>query len=223
VKPIRREPPSTLHGYETTLNYSRGGSRAGRKTLLYEFSDIIDPRRLPRRMKYLQYYILGLVDGEGCFSVSLKRQGDARFGWVIDPVFHVAQSKENRVILEILKRVFKCGRIIPKPGQEDKVYQYVVDSRRHLAEVIIPFFEKNKPIIKAREFEYFKEIVYGLERKEHKELDGFISLLKKAYEMSGERKHSLEDVLMQVRERVGASETIRRAPPGGGEDMVQHH
>ncbi|MBM4401145.1 MAG: hypothetical protein FJ045_04255, partial [Crenarchaeota archaeon] len=136
--------------------------------MLFEFADLIDPKQLPNRRKYLNYYITGFVDGEGCFSISIKKQDNTRFGWVIDPVFHVTQSKEHSIILEVIKRTLKCGRIIPKPGQEDKVLQYTVDSRRSLAEIIIPFFEKNKPIAKWREFEFFKEIVISLEKGEHK-------------------------------------------------------
>ncbi len=190
--------------------------------MLYEFSDLMDPKKLPRRRKYLHYYIVGFVDGEGCFSVSIKRQDDTRFGWVIDPVFHIAQSKEHGAVLEIIKRVFNCGRIIPKPGQEDAVLQYIVDSRRHLTEAIIPFFNKHKPIVKQRDFEAFKEIVQSLEKGEHRSLKSFIKLLEKAYAMSSDRKYPLDEVISQIKKRVGASETIRRAPPRGGEDMVQH-
>jgi hypothetical protein len=180
--------------------------------MLFEFADLIDPKQLPSRRKYLNYYITGFVDGEGCFSISVKKQDNTRFGWVIDPVFHVTQNKERNIILEILKRTFKCGRIIPKPGQEDKVLQYTVDSRRNLTEKIIPFFERNKPIAKKREFEFFKETVMSLEKGEHRSVVGITKLIKKAYLMSEERKHSLEEVLSQIQQRVDASETIRRAP-----------
>jgi len=171
--------------------------------LLNEFKDLIDPKRLPARRKYLYYYIVGLVDGEGCFSISIKKQDDARFGWVIDPVFHVTQSKEQIVVLEILKRVFGCGRIIPKPGQEDSTFQYVVDARRSLKEKIIPFFKKHKPIIKWREFQYFAEIVERLEKGEHRDPEGFKSLLKKAYDISSDRKYTLEEIVSEVDRRVG--------------------
>ncbi len=180
--------------------------------MLNEFRDLIDPRRLPSRRKYLNYYIVGLVDGEGCFSISIKKQDSARFGWVIDPVFHVTQSAEKRIVLEILKRTFSCGRIIPKPGQEDTTLQYIVDARKSLVEKIIPFFRKHKPIIKWSEFERFAEIVEGLERKEHKSAEGFRRLLEKAYQLSSDRKYSLSDIVSEIERRVGASETIRRAP-----------
>jgi hypothetical protein len=170
--------------------------------MLYEFADLIDPKQLPSRRKYLHYYITGFVDGEGCFSISVKKQDDAKFGWVIDPVFHVTQNKERGIILEILKRTFKCGRIIPKPGQEDKVLQYTVDSRRNLTDVIIPFFEKNKPIAKSRQFVFFKEIIDSLKKGEHRNQAGITNLMKKVYAMSEERKHPLEEVLLQIQQRV---------------------
>ncbi len=180
--------------------------------MLNEFKDIIDPRKLPSRRKYLHYYIVGLVDGEGCFSISVKRQEDTRFGWVVDPVFHVTQSKERRQILEVLREVFKCGRITPKPGQGDSVLQYVVDARKHLAERIVPFFRRHKPIIKWREFEVFAEIVEALERGEHKNVDGLKRLIEKAYEIFSGRKNTIGEVLSEIDRRVSASETIRRAP-----------
>jgi hypothetical protein len=180
--------------------------------MLNEFKDIIDPERLPSRRKYLHYYIVGLVDGEGCFSITVKRQEDAKFGWAVDPVFHVTQGREHREILEILKAVFKCGRIIPKPGLEDMVLQYVVDARRHLAERIVPFFKKYKPIIRWREFEIFAEVVEALEKGEHKNLNGFKKLITRVCEASDEKKRRLNEVLADIERRMGASETIRRAP-----------
>ena len=166
--------------------------------MLNEFKDIIDPKILPKRRKYLHYYILGLVDGEGCFSISIKKQDNTRFGWVIDPVFHVTQSKEHIVVLEILRRVFGCGRIIPKPGQEESTYIFIVDSRRNLAEKIIPFFKKHQLIIKQKEFQRFVEIVEGLQRGEHKTLKGFKKLLEKAYEASSDRKYKLNDIISSI-------------------------
>jgi hypothetical protein len=179
--------------------------------MLNEFKAIIDPKKLPNRRKYLHYYIVGLVDCEGFFSIFVKKQNNAKFGWTIDPVFHVTQGKENRQILEILKAVFKCGRIIPKPGQEDSVLQYIVDARKNLAEKIVPFFKKHKPIVKWKEFEVFAEVVEALEKGEHKNVSGFKKLIMQAYKASGEKKHQLNEVLSEIERRMGASETIRRA------------
>ncbi|MEM1944363.1 MAG: LAGLIDADG family homing endonuclease [Nitrososphaerota archaeon] len=167
---------------------------------------------LPSRRRYLSYYIVGLVDGEGCFSISVKKQDNTRFGWVIDPVFHVSQRKEGLAVLQVLRRFFNCGRIIPKPGQDETMIQYVVDARKHLAEKIIPFFMKHKPIIKWHAFHSFAEIVEALERGEHRSPEGFRKLVEKAYALSQDRKHTLDEILYELRKRVDASETIRWSP-----------
>ena len=180
--------------------------------MTHKSKDIFDMVQLPKRQKYLAYYIVGFTDGEGCFSISLKKQDDTKFGWVVDPVFHITQHKDNRVALEICKRVLGCGRIIPKPGQEDNVLQYVVDNRRHLVEKVIPFFKKHKPIVKREDFQFFYEVVEALHRGDHKEAEKLKGLIKKTYDKAGERKRRLEDILKSIDERVDASETTSRTP-----------
>ena len=150
-----------------------------------------------RRQK-IYSYLLGIIDAEGCFSVSIKKQDTARFGWVIDPVFHVTQHHSARDVLEDLKSAFNAGRIIPKPGQENLLI-FIVDNRRQLAEKVIPFFTRYPLRIKKNDFEIFKEIVEALERKEHGTEDGFKRLVKKARSFKrarkGRYKYSLEDIL----------------------------
>lgn len=169
--------------------------------MLYEFKDLAVTKRLPRRKKELNYYLAGFTDGEGCFSIALKKQADTRFGWVLDPVFHITQNKDKKFILEIFKRTLTCGRIIPKPGQEETL-QFIVDNRRQLAEKIIPFFEKYKLLVKYNDFELFKEIVQALERKEHSNINKFIELVKKAYKMNQngkQRRYDLNSILKELR------------------------
>lgn len=173
-----------------------------------------------KKQKYLAYYLLGLIDGEGCFSVAVKKQEGTRFGWVLDPVFHITQHKSAKAVLELAKEYFHCGRIIPKPGQEDTL-QFIVENRKQIAQKIIPFLNKYKPIIKARDFQLFKEIVEGLERKEHSTLSGFKRLLQIAFSMNmrgKQRRYSLEKVLESL-ER--SSETLRQTPAQAGDDRVQ--
>ena len=163
--------------------------------MLYEFGEL--SKTLPKRRKYLHYYIVGFVDAEGCFSVSIKRQKDTRFGYVVDPVFHVVQSEEGKIILEVMKEILSCGRIERKHGQDE--WQFIVDNRRQLQEKVIPFFKKNKLIVKAKQFESFADIVQRLERREHWKKEGFINLLKKAYAMSRQaRKRTLDEILSEI-------------------------
>lgn len=142
-------------------------------------------------------YLAGFTDGEGCFNVSLKKQKDTRFGWVLDPLFQVTQHKNNREILELFQSMMTCGRIIEKPGQKDLLV-FLVDNRKQLKEKVIPFFERHPLFTKRQDFEKFREIVEGLERKEHRNLEGFKKLLTKAFEMNlggKQRRYKLDEVL----------------------------
>jgi hypothetical protein len=153
-------------------------------------------------------YVLGFVDAEGCFSVSLKKQKTTRFGWVLDPVFHVTQHENSREILELIKNNLKCGRIIEKHGQKETL-QFLVDNRKQLFEKVIPFFDRNKLLVKGNDYLLFKRIVEGLERKEHSKPKPFAELAKLAFQMNmkgKQRRHKLNEVLNDL---VGSSETVR--------------
>ncbi|HLD57510.1 MAG TPA: LAGLIDADG family homing endonuclease [archaeon] len=159
--------------------------------------------KLLRKKRYTRFYILGFVDAEGCFSIAIKKQDDARFGWVLDPIFQVTQHKNSRSVLELIKNELVCGRIIEKSGQPDTLV-YLVDNRRQLAEKIIPFFEKYKLITKNGDFEKFKEVVNCLENKEHKNLEQFKHLVRKVFEMNFEgkqRRYAIDEILHNLKEQ----------------------
>lgn len=155
------------------------------------------------KTKYRNYYLLGFTDAEGCFSISLKREDTARFGWALDPLFQITQHKTNREILEIFQNELNCGRIIEKSGQPDLLL-YLVDNRRQLVEKIIPFFERNRLMAKYNDFDKFKGVVEGLENKLHHKKDTFINLIRKCYEMNLEgkqRRYKLEEVIEDIKKR----------------------
>lgn len=177
---------------------------------LHELRDLENFERLPRKGRELRYYLAGFADGEGSFSVSIKRVPTAKFGWVIDPEFNVYQHKDNEVILKLFQRVLNCGRIHPKADNPD-VLVYTVSNRRHLKEKVIPFFQKYKLLSKKWEdFLRFKEIVEALERKEHTTKEGFERLVKLAMEMNKggkQRKYTLDEVLSGIlRDRTQGAE-----------------
>src|SRR3989304_7304459 len=78
-------------------------------------------------------WVVGFVDGEGCFSVSIHRNPNARStgGWQLHPVFHVYQHERHQVVLEELVSFFGCGRIRSK-GPGSSVQTYAVDSLKDL-------------------------------------------------------------------------------------------
>jgi hypothetical protein len=162
-------------------------------------------------------YVAGFVDGEGCFSVSIRPHPTVRYGgrrWLIGPVFQVYQHQDNAGILEAIRLFFGCGRVVPK-GPRSSVLTYSVYRRSDLESVIIPFFERN-PLVSRKhdDFLKFKEVVRLMQLKEHQTACGFRRIVEMAFSMNQhgkQRRYRLEDVLAEP------SETVRRAlPPTGG-------
>ena len=154
-------------------------------------------------------WIVGFVDGEGCFSVSVHRSAmmHRHGGWQLQPVFHVYQHQDHRDVLERLIPVFGCGSVRPK-GPNSMVWTFAVDGLRNLEKAVLPFFEQHPPIIKRQDFACFAEIVRSMRRKEHLSSNGFERLVRLAYGMNAngkQRSRTLEQVL------VGSSETAREA------------
>jgi hypothetical protein len=154
-------------------------------------------------------WVVGFVDGEGCFSVSVHRNANSKStgGWQLHPVFHVYQHERYRAVLEALRDVFGCGRLRPK-GPNSAVWTFAVDGVVALEQHVIPFFERHPLIVKRSDFDNFAQIVRAMRRKEHLTSDGFERLLRLAYAMNfagKQRSRSIESIL------AGSSETARWA------------
>jgi LAGLIDADG endonuclease len=155
-------------------------------------------------------WVVGFVDGEGCFSVSVHRNANARStgGWQLHPVFHVYQHERYRAVLEALIHTFGCGRLRPK-GPNSKVWSYAVDGLVALEDHVVPFFERYPLVVKADDFRRFAAIVRSMRRKEHLEPVGFERLVRIAYSMNAngkQRSRTIDEIL------AGSSETARQAP-----------
>ena len=154
------------------------------------------------------HYVLGFVDGEGCFCVAIKKQKSAKVRWVLDPIFHVTQHSRQKELMDNIQKFFGCGKVIVKYGQKDTL-QYTVQSRKELIKTIIPFFKKNKLIVKRKDFNIFAKVVESLDQHKHGNIKDFKKLLTKVYHMNGEgkfRRYKLEDIMKSL----GSSETIRQ-------------
>jgi hypothetical protein len=157
------------------------------------------------------HYLLGIVDGEGCFCISVKKQNSSKMKWVLDPIFHITQHSQHKEILYHFQKLLGCGIVIKKYGQKDTM-QYLIQSRRELVDKLIPFFKKYKLIIKRKDFEIFAEVVDALDKHYHGNVLNFKKILPKVFLMNrgGKyRKYTLNEILNSL----GSSETIRQTQP----------
>ena len=150
-----------------------------------------------------KWFLAGLIEGEGSVCVSIKSHPTARFGFYVDPEFFIYQIRDYRSLLDLAKRVFGTGRIRPKPGNE-RVLVYSIESRRSLAEKVLPFLERYM-VHSARRVVYkrFCSIVRAMERKEHHSRNGMIRIVEMAYALNPAakgkgRKRPLQKVIDRI-------------------------
>ena len=144
-------------------------------------------------------YLAGFIDGEGCFSVSIHPNPNAKFGWLIDPDFTINQHKQSLEFLKSIQKFLGCGKIYEKSPHKSNVLTFTVYSRRTIFEKIIPFLDKH-PLISNKRNDYYKfrEIVIRMQKKEHHTIEGFHNIVKIAFSMNAQgkqRKYKLEKVL----------------------------
>lgn len=150
-----------------------------------------------------RWFLAGFIEGEGSLCVSIKEHPTARFGFIVDPEFFLYQHKSGVACLELAKKVFGTGRIVPKAGSEG-VLVYAITSRQSIAERVIPFYE-HYMVFSAKQhiFRRFREIVEAIGRGEHRTPEGLARIVEKAYAMNPdgkgkERKRTLEAVVERI-------------------------
>jgi LAGLIDADG endonuclease len=154
-------------------------------------------------------YLAGFIDGEGCFSVSIHPNPNAKFGWLIDPDFTINQHRQSRELLESIRRFFGCGKIYEKSPNKSNVLTFTVYGRKMIFDKVIPFLDAH-PVISNKRHDYakFRDIILRMTTKEHHTLEGFQNIVRIAFSMNAQgrqRKYKLEEVL------ASSSETARQA------------
>lgn len=128
-------------------------------------------------VKLHHMWIVGFVDGEGCFRASIIRNPKLRFGFQIQPEFTVTQDKRDVDLLYKLKSVFKCGIVNKGKGKKDvtgNTYKFRVRKNEDLCAKILPFFEKHSLKTKKKvEFLRFRQLCNLLQNKTHFTEQGF--------------------------------------------------
>ena len=115
-------------------------------------------------------WIVGFVDGEGCFYVGVNPNKEMTTGHQVLPEFTVVQHKRDIQVLHALKKFFGCGVVRTNHGDR---MAFRVRSLKHLEELIIPFFEKHDLKTKKRQdFISFRKILIMMNRGEHLTLEG---------------------------------------------------
>lgn len=131
-------------------------------------------------------YIIGLVDGEGSFTVYVRNPSEVSptRRVKVEPKFYLKLIEKDKKILYQLKNFFGCGSVYfqkdTRPNHQN-CYRYEVYNRNDLKSVIIPFFRKNmlKFPSKKKDFKIFCKMFTMIDKNEHLKESG----LKKLYSL----------------------------------------
>ena len=156
------------------------------------------------RQDYYLGWVVGFVDGEGCFSVGVFRNRILKNGWQVFPEFVVTQGEKSLFALEELQKFFGCGKIFINKrydNHREPLFRYCVRSAKDLREKIIPFFMKY-PLrtAKRNDFTRFVKIVHLMGRKIHLTHAGMFKIAKMIEQMNRKKPSQYLE----------SSETIRR-------------
>ena len=115
-------------------------------------------------------WIVGFVDGEGCFFVGINSHQSLKMRVQVLPEFTVVQHEQDIQLLHGLKSYFGCGVVGKNHGDR---MAYRVRGHNNLLNVILPFFERHKLKSKRRiAFERFRTVVLMMARGDHLTAEG---------------------------------------------------
>ena len=127
-------------------------------------------------------WVVGFVDGEGCFHVSINPHAEMSLGYQVLPEFTVVQHERDIQILHALKAYFGCGVVRKNHGDR---MAYRVRGKEHLLEKIVPFFMKHPLKTKKNvEFLKFRDVLLLMEKNAHLTADGVERIRAIAAEMN---------------------------------------
>ena len=135
-------------------------------------------------------WIVGVVDGEGCFTVSFFKHPKSRLRlkWEVFPEFVITQGVKSKFALEKVKNFLGCGAIYLNKrydNHHEHLLKYVVRNRQDLLTKIIPFFEENTLLsAKKKDFRIFAKIVKMMNKGKHLEEKGLEEIRIMVQEMN---------------------------------------
>jgi hypothetical protein len=151
-------------------------------------------------------WVIGFVDGEGCFSIGFVRQPPRtgrkgyRTGYQVAHEFAVTQGAKSVGCLRELESFFGVGGVIANrrhDNHREHLNRFVVRRRRDLIDTIIPFFTQLRlHSSKQRDFETFARCVTMIDRGIHRTHAGLAEIAEITQTMNREKpRHELIRIL----------------------------
>lgn len=116
-------------------------------------------------MKLETQWIVGFVDGEGCFHIEINPQPSMTLKFQVLCNFVVTQHKRDIQVLHALKDYFGCGVV---RYEKPTLCCFRVRALKDLSQKILPFFEQHSLKTKKNiEFQKFRQVVLMMTQNLH--------------------------------------------------------
>jgi hypothetical protein len=180
IELLNYKEQSTKEGLQKIINIRASMNRGLSDSLRANFPDtnptprpIINYEGIPH-----PNWLVGFVDGEGCFYVSTKKI-KFKLGLQVVMTFILSQHSRDRVLINGVVSYLKCGNVENPKGRSE--VRFVVYKFEDILDKIVPLFNKY-PLqgVKNKDFLDFTEIAGLMKNKSHLTLEGLnkICLLK---------------------------------------------
>ncbi len=124
-------------------------------------------------MKITKDWLVGFVDGEGCFFVGINKNPTMKLGYQVVPEFRIVQHKRDVKLLFSIRTFFGHGFVVTNKGRDSDIMEYRLRKLEHLKNVLLPFFESNE-LLTSKKFNFyiFRDIVNRMHAGNHLTLEG---------------------------------------------------
>ena len=158
------------------------------------------------RLTEFRGWVVGFVDGEGCFSIGFVRQqrradrSGYKTGYQVTHEFAVTQGERSLACLHERREFFGAGQVIINnryDNHREHLHRFVVRRRADLLETVIPFFQQHPLRSSKREdFEKFVRCVELVAGDSHRTPAGLIEIAEIAQTMNRRKpRHDLIRIL----------------------------
>ena len=152
-------------------------------------------------------WVVGFVDGEGCFHIGINRQPRMKMGWQVLPEFRVVQHRRDINVLRVMQSFFDCGSVVVNNGDRMELRVRGLDNLKKVVE----FFERNPLRTKKRnDFRKFAQAVRIIDRGQHLTAAGLREVAILASEMNRRRNESASRILRDYTPNIRMDEDIVR-------------
>jgi hypothetical protein len=170
------------------------------------------------------WYVTGLIEGEGCFCITISKHKTKRLGFDPRLMFEIEMVIEDKPLLDQVAKKLGCGRIYildySRYGWRPHA-KLAVKNIREIREKVVPFFKKYQLSGKKKsDFEIFCKALRLFENKEHLTLKGIQTLRKMQKTMNLRQKSKWSSARVRENRAPGGEEKTKeesfgylRTPP----------